>query len=88
MRIHGKSAWKLGGDNADNLADANVQKARSFVQSIVDGKYLNEAEQGAQSTLTAILGRMAASRDGEAVTWDEMMSSDEELDPGLDWDRI
>ncbi len=88
MQIHGKSAWKLGADDAANLADANGEKAKSFVQSIVDGKYLNEAEQGAQTTLTAILGRMAAARGGDPVTWDEMMASNEEMDPKLDWDQI
>jgi hypothetical protein len=45
-----------------------------FVKRIADGKPENTAVRGAESTLTAILGRMAMDRRRE-VTWDEMMKS-------------
>ena len=53
----------------------------AFVQRIRDGKPENTGVRGAESTLTAILGRMAMDRRRE-VTWDEMMKGlrREELD--------
>lgn len=88
MRIHGNSQWSLGSADSANLADANREKTASFVQSIVDGKFLNETRSGAESTLSAVLGRMAAERGGDEVDWIEMMASNESLDPGLDLDRL
>lgn len=88
MRIHGNSQWSLGSENSANLADANREKTASFIQSIVDGKFLNETRSGAESTLTAVLGRMAAERGGDEVDWVEMMASNQSLDPGLDLGRL
>jgi hypothetical protein len=47
---------------------------RRFVQRIANGKPENTGVRGAESTLTAILGRMAMDRRRE-VTRDEMMKS-------------
>lgn len=66
-----------------SLHDADSNKDKNFITSIETGNYINEALQGSESTLTAILGRMAATA-GEEVTWDEMFFSDEKLDPMLD----
>ncbi|HOS73214.1 MAG TPA: hypothetical protein PLZ75_12290, partial [Bacteroidales bacterium] len=44
------------------------------------GEYVNEAEQTALSTLTAIMGRTAAYT-GRAVTWDDILKSDMFLGP-------
>jgi hypothetical protein len=60
-----------------------MNKDIAFINNIESGKPINEALQGAESTLTAILGRMAATS-GEVTTWDEMMLSGERLDPMLD----
>ncbi len=46
----------------------------AFVQRIQDGKPENTGVRGAESTLTAILGRMAMDLRRE-VTWDEMMKA-------------
>jgi hypothetical protein len=43
-----------------------------FVTRIAEGKPENTAVRGAESTLTAILGRMAMDARRE-VTWEEMM---------------
>ena len=43
-----------------------------FCAAIQDGKPMNNAQESANSTLTGILGRMAA-YEGRIVTWDEMM---------------
>jgi hypothetical protein len=45
-----------------------------FISRIAEGRPENNGVRGAESTLTAILGRMAMDRRRE-VTWDEMMRS-------------
>ena len=69
------------------MKDADPEKGKQFIESIVTGKYLNEAAQGAESTLSAILGRMAAET-GREITWEEMLRSDEQLDPGIDLNKM
>jgi myo-inositol 2-dehydrogenase/D-chiro-inositol 1-dehydrogenase len=54
----------------------------AFIRSIETGNYLNETKSGAESTLTAILGREAAIS-GERVGWDELRNSNARLDPML-----
>jgi len=51
-----------------------IDSVSAFVQRISEGKPENEGVRGAESTLTAILGRMAMDQRRE-VTWDEMMKS-------------
>jgi len=74
--------WAAGAFKS-SLDDADSNKHKAFIDSITSGNYVNEAERGAVTTLTAILGRMAAER-GEKVSWDEMLASNERIDPGLD----
>jgi predicted dehydrogenase len=54
---------------ATTLADAYVQEHTDLIASIRKGEPLNEARQVAESTLTAIIGRMSAYT-GKEVTWD------------------
>jgi myo-inositol 2-dehydrogenase / D-chiro-inositol 1-dehydrogenase len=51
-----------------------IDSVAAFVKRIQDGKPENTGVRGAESTLTAILGRMAMDRRRE-VTWDEMMNA-------------
>jgi predicted dehydrogenase len=53
---------------------AYVQEHQDLVDSIRKGEPLNELRQVAESTLTAILGRMAAYT-GKEVTWDDALNS-------------
>ncbi len=64
------------------LQDADANKEISFINSIITGNYLNETRSGAESTLTAILGREAAIS-GEMTGWDELRNSNARLDPML-----
>jgi myo-inositol 2-dehydrogenase/D-chiro-inositol 1-dehydrogenase len=66
-----------------SLHDADSNKDIAFIKSIQSGNYLNEALSGSESTLTAILGRNAATS-GDEISWDELISSNERLDPMLD----
>ncbi len=64
------------------LQDADKNKEIAFIKSIESGKYLNEARSGAESALTAILGRESAIA-GEKIGWDELKNSNSRLDPML-----
>jgi len=64
------------------LQDADKNKEIAFIKSIESGTYLNEARSGAESALTAILGREAAIS-GERISWDELGNSNMRLDPML-----
>ncbi len=57
-----------------------VQEHMHLVYAIRTGNYVNEAEQTAYSTLTAIMGRTAAYT-GRAIAWDEILKSDMDLGP-------
>jgi predicted dehydrogenase len=74
----GKELWKYDGEIS--IAKAYVQEHTDLVESIRSGKPLNEAEQVAMSTLTAILGREAAYT-GKEITHAEMMASELDLSP-------
>lgn len=53
----------------------------------MSGKYLNESKDGAESALSAILGRMACYA-GEEVTWDEMIGSNQSYQGEIDLGRL
>ncbi len=58
--------------------------------SIIDGKVINNTEYGAQSTMTAILGRLAT-YSGKVVKWEEAMASNVRLVPDPEnwsWDAM
>ncbi len=85
MGSQGKSNCR---DMAETGIEPMVQEHINLVNSIRnEGPYFNEGRQVAESTLTALMGRMSAYT-GERVTWEDAMNSDLSLDPGeLDWDR-
>ena len=58
-------------------------KEQHFIESIVSGKFINEAAQGAESTLSAMLGRYAAYT-GRTWSWDELLAVTEKWNSGLD----
>ena len=66
--------WDAG--TTDPLDTAVANKVKAFVDGIKAGRFDNQAEQGAESTLSVILGRTAAYRNRE-VTWDEIVNSNE-----------
>jgi predicted dehydrogenase len=66
------------------LDDADSNKQNAFIGSITSGSLLNEATQGAESALSAMLGRMAAFT-GREVTWEELLKSTEVYDPKINF---
>jgi myo-inositol 2-dehydrogenase/D-chiro-inositol 1-dehydrogenase len=85
--LDGKIKWQFEYPKDENGNPTSSLKIPSYVQehmhlvyAIRTGNYVNEAEQTALSTLTAIMGRTAAYT-GRLITWDEIIRSDMELGP-------
>jgi predicted dehydrogenase len=84
LRIVGENSWVAGSDGTasdaapeiDPLGDATPLKTQAFVNSIISGKYHNQLKQGAESTLSAILGRQAA-YEGQSLSWGQLLASDQ-----------
>jgi predicted dehydrogenase len=74
--IEGADAWHFGGENNNPY----VQEHVDLIASIQSGSPLNEAKQVAESTLTAIMGRMSAYT-GKKVSWDQALNSQLDLTP-------
>ena len=68
--IKGENEWNSGVQHA--LNDADALKGKSFIDSIVSGKYINQIESACNSTLAAMLGREAVMK-GEKLTWEKMI---------------
>lgn len=75
------------GSSLSSLDDADRNKGKSFIESIVTGNYLTQLQDGCKSTLSAVLGREAAVRQ-ELVTWDEIYLSSAKIDPQLDLNQF
>jgi predicted dehydrogenase len=100
MSISGEEPWDAGlgasqaggqfsasGTFRGALDQADSEKQKSFIDSITSGKFINEAQTGADSALTAMLGRNAA-YSGKALTWDELLKSNEVYDPKIDLSKL
>lgn len=75
--IEGENNWRFKGENRNPYEQEHVDLIASIRK---DGVYLNEAKRVAESTLTAIMGRMSAYT-GKQVTWDQAMNSSLDLSP-------
>ncbi|MEY4831713.1 MAG: Inositol 2-dehydrogenase [Planctomycetota bacterium] len=75
-RIEGKNAWKFAGQGNDPYQTEHDD----LFASIRSGNLLNEGQMVAESTMSAILGRMATYT-GKVVTWDDAMASNEVWGP-------
>lgn len=80
--ITGPNAWKYRGGGKDPYQ----QEHDDLFDAIRNDKPYNEAEYGAKSSLTAILGRMCTNS-GKEISWDEAMNSQIDLMPSeFSWD--
>jgi hypothetical protein len=80
-RIAGKQAFNRKLDNQPYVAEHT-----NLIKSIRDGKPINELKNVAESTLSAIMGRMSAYT-GKTVSWDMALKSKQVLMPeSLDFD--
>jgi predicted dehydrogenase len=82
-RIRGEHPWVFNrrGDNEPYQKEHDV-----LINCIRAGQRINNLRYTAESTLTAIMGRMSAYT-GRAVTWQQAMASDDTLMPSsLSWE--
>ena len=78
----GGSKWRYRGQDSNPY---QVEHDDLFT-AVRKGTPYNEAEYGAKSTMTAILGRMAT-YSGQVVQWEEALSSSQDLSPSAyAWD--
>ena len=81
--INGPNPWKY--ERQGDPPDMYVQEHTDLIASIRAGKPLNELKQVAESSMTAILGRMSAYT-GKTLTWDEAINDPVSLmPPHLEW---
>lgn len=73
--ISGPNRFRAEGGN-----DPYVQEHTDLINSIRAGKPLNEGRQIAESTLTAIMGRLAAYT-GQEISWDQALNLEMNLMP-------
>jgi hypothetical protein len=85
--LDGSVKWKFEYPNDENGNPMNqikippyVQEHMHLVKAIRHNEYVNQAEETAISTLTAIMGRTAAYT-GRLITWDEIFKSNMDLGP-------
>ncbi len=74
--ITGRNAWKFEGQGNDPYQAEHDD----LFASIRAGAAVNEGRMVAESTLTAIMGRMATYT-GQTVTWEDALTSEERLGP-------
>ncbi len=80
-RIEGQTTWTFEGQKNDMYQ----QEHDVLFAAIRQGKTLNDGKRMADSTLLAIMGRMAAYT-GQSITWEQALNSQEQLFPdNLDW---
>jgi predicted dehydrogenase len=72
----GGDAWRYGGPPCN----AYEQEHLNLIQSIQDGKPINEARNIAESTLTGIMGRESA-YSGKTLEWEKVLNSPMRLGP-------
>src|SRR5690606_12870088 len=74
--ISGAASWRFSAANPNPY----VVEHQNLIAAIRAGSRLNEGVRVAESTLTAIMGRMSAYT-GQEVTWEQALNSKLDLSP-------
>ena len=77
--ISGKNAWKFTGARNDMYQTEHDE----LFASIRSGKFMNDGDSMALSTMLGVLGRMAAYT-GQTIGWEEALNSNQVLGPAID----
>lgn len=72
----GSGKFAANGAFSDNLAFADREKDRAFIDSITSGRPHNQIAAGVETALSCMLGRMAGYQKRE-VTWEELLAHGE-----------
>jgi myo-inositol 2-dehydrogenase / D-chiro-inositol 1-dehydrogenase len=101
VAICGENSWSWEGANSQagsgefshagvfhyNLAQADSEKKKSFVDSILSGNYHNQAAQGVESAVSCIMARHAAYT-GDEIAYEAVANSDERWNDGIDLNQF
>jgi myo-inositol 2-dehydrogenase / D-chiro-inositol 1-dehydrogenase len=79
--------FAANGAFGDNLAFADRDKEKTFIDSITSGSSHNQIAAGVESALSCMLGRMAAYRHRE-VTWEDILAHGETYQLGFNLDQF
>jgi predicted dehydrogenase len=85
IRVNGQPEWKYQPEKGSRPKNPYQVEHDDLFASIRAGKPLNEAEYGALSSMTAVLGRLAT-YSGKVVEWKDALASEMNLQPKTyDW---
>ena len=79
--------FAANGSFSDNLAFADRDKDRAFIDSITTGPRHNQIAAGVETSLSCMLGRMAGYQRRE-VTWEDLMLHGETYKLGMDLNQF
>jgi myo-inositol 2-dehydrogenase / D-chiro-inositol 1-dehydrogenase len=99
VAIYGENAWQWNGGESspqqapqgfstagvfhDNLEQADPEKKMSFVNSILNNQFHNQAAQGIESAISCMMARHSAYT-GQEVSYETMATSGEHWDSDID----
>jgi predicted dehydrogenase len=83
----GTGKFAANGAFSDNLAFADRDKERTFIESITSGNSHNQIAAGVETALSCMLGRMAGLTRRE-VTWDDLLAHGETYQLGFSLDQF
>jgi predicted dehydrogenase len=83
----GSGKFAANGAFTDNLAFADRDKERTFIDSITSGPVHNQIAAGVETALSCMLGRMAAYQRRE-VTWEELLAHGETYQLGFNLEQF
>ncbi|MFP5210111.1 MAG: Gfo/Idh/MocA family protein [Acidobacteriota bacterium] len=83
----GSGKFAANGAFEDNLAFADRDKDRTFIDSIVSGPAHNQIAAGVEPALSCMMGRMAGYQ-GREITWEDLMAHGENYELGMNLDQF
>ncbi len=83
----GSGQFAANGAFLDNLAFADRDKDRAFIDSITSGSSHNQIAAGVETALSCMLGRMAGYQKRE-VTWEDLLAHGETYALGMDLQKL
>jgi myo-inositol 2-dehydrogenase/D-chiro-inositol 1-dehydrogenase len=83
----GEGKFAANGAFSDNLAFADRDKERTFIDSITSGNSHNQIAAGVETALSCMLGRMAGLT-GREVSWQDLLTHGETYELGFSLDQF
>jgi myo-inositol 2-dehydrogenase/D-chiro-inositol 1-dehydrogenase len=84
----GTGKFAANGAFSDNLAFADRDKERTFIDSITSGNCHNQIAAGVETALSCMLGRMAGLQRREVSTWEDLLANGETYQLGFSLEQF